>query len=106
MVEDLSFKRLPCHERAAVEIVVEGRKVIAYEGDSVAAAVMHAGLRPTRKTALSDVGRAPYCMMGVCFECLMNINGKANIQACMTEVREGMVITVQQGARELVGEIR
>ncbi|WP_417228177.1 (2Fe-2S)-binding protein [Amphritea sp.] len=106
MAADLSFKRLPCNERAEVEIIVEGQKVTALEGESVAAAVLHAGLRPTRKTPVSDASRAPYCMMGVCFECLMNINGKPNTQACMTEVHEGMVITIQQGTRELFGETR
>ena len=103
MAADLSFNRLPCNERAAVEITVEGRKVIALDGETVAAAVMRSGLRPTRTTPVSGAGRAPYCMMGVCFECLMNIDGKPNKQACMTEVREGMVVTVQQGARELGG---
>ncbi|WP_290702796.1 (2Fe-2S)-binding protein [Amphritea sp.] len=104
MAADFSFNRLPCNERAEVEITIEGHKVIALEGETVAAAVMHSGLRPTRTTAVSGTGRAPYCMMGVCFECLMNIDGKPNTQACMTEVSEGMVITVQQGAREIGGD--
>ncbi|SEQ53406.1 2Fe-2S iron-sulfur cluster binding domain-containing protein [Amphritea atlantica] len=103
MAADFSFNRLPCHERAEVEITVEGQKIFALEGETVAAAVMHAGLRPTRTTPVSGSGRAPYCMMGVCFDCLMNIDGKPNTQACMTEVREGMVITVQTGAREVSG---
>ncbi len=104
MAADFSFNRLPCNERAEVEITIEGHKVVALEGETVAAAVMHSGLRPTRTTAVSGAGRAPYCMMGVCFECLMNIDGKPNTQACMTEVSEGMVITVQQGAREIGGD--
>ena len=106
MAADFSFNRLPCNERAEIEITVEGQTVIALEGETVAAAVMYAGLRPTRTTPVSGSGRAPYCMMGVCFECLMNIDGKPNTQACMTEVHKGMVITVQQGSRELAGETR
>ena len=82
----------------------EGPKWTALEGERVAAVVMRAGLRPTRPTPVSGTGRAPYCMMGVCFECLMNIDGKPNTQSCMTEVREGMVISVQQGAREVGGD--
>jgi len=39
-------------------------------------------------------------MMGVCFECLMEINGRANTQACMTPVEEGMQVLFQQGARQ------
>lgn len=104
MAADFSFKRLPCNERTEVEIIVEGHKVTALEGEMVAAVVMRAGLRPTRTTPVSGTGRAPYCMMGVCFECLMNIDGKPNTQSCMTEVREGMVISVQHGAREVGGD--
>jgi D-hydroxyproline dehydrogenase subunit gamma len=55
----------------------------------------------TRTTPVSGSPRAPYCMMGVCFECLMEIDGIANRQACMVRVRPGMRITRQQGARML-----
>jgi len=100
---DSRFNRLPQQEQKTVTIYVEGNPVTANEGESVAAAVLKAGVRPTRTTATSGSGRAPYCMMGVCFECLMEINGKPNIQACMTEVHEGMNVAVQAGARRVPG---
>ena len=59
MAADFSFKRLPCNERTEVEIIVEGHKVTALVGAKVAAVVMRAGLRPTRKTAVSGTGRGP-----------------------------------------------
>lgn len=37
-------------------------------------------------------------MMGVCFECLVEIDGIPNRQACMIPVREGMVVRRQKGA--------
>lgn len=40
--------------------------------------------------------RAPYCLMGVCFECMMEIDGEENVQSCLVEVREGMKIKRQQ----------
>ena len=45
--------------------------------------------------------RAPYCMMGVCFDCLAEIDGIPNRQSCMVAARPGMHIRRQRGARRL-----
>jgi hypothetical protein len=55
-----------------------------------------------RNTPVTDSPRLPYCMMGICFDCLMTIDGVPNQQACQLEVRENMTIEVQQGAAELL----
>ena len=52
-----------------------------------------------RETPVTGAKRLPYCMMGVCFDCLAEIDGVPNRQACMVEVREGMTIRPQRGAR-------
>lgn len=93
------FRRLPSRPAAAVTLTVDGRPVTAREGDTVAAAVLAAGLPSTRTTPVSGAPRAPYCLMGVCFECLMEIDGVPNRQACMTPVRDGMTVRSQHGAR-------
>ena len=49
--------------------------------------------------AVSGSPRAPYCMMGVCFDCLMEIDGVGNRQACLTPVADGMQVRRQRGAR-------
>ena len=77
---------------AKVRFTFEGREVDAREGDSVAAALIAAGIGPIRSSAVSGEPRAPYCMMGVCFECLVEIDGIANRQACMVRVRPGMQV--------------
>ncbi|WP_210395549.1 (2Fe-2S)-binding protein [Motiliproteus sediminis] len=100
MASDSAFKRLPANPAAVVNIWVEGQPITARAGESVAAAVLAAGLGPTRTTPVSAAPRAPYCMMGVCFECLMEIDGQPNSQGCMTQVSEGMQVRFQQGARE------
>jgi D-hydroxyproline dehydrogenase subunit gamma len=79
----------------------EGRDIAARPGDSVAAALLAAGVRDFRATALSGSVRGPWCMMGVCFDCLVEIDGVANRQACMTRVESGMSVRRQRGAREL-----
>ncbi len=79
----------------------DGRSLEAMEGDSVAAALLAAGVVSLRDTPVSAAPRAPYCMMGVCFDCLVEIDGVPNRQACLTLVTDGMVVTRQRGAREV-----
>jgi predicted molibdopterin-dependent oxidoreductase YjgC len=93
------FARPP--DTDTVTIHVDGAPVAARAGDSVAAALIAAGIVATRTTPVSDSPRGPYCMMGVCFECLMVIDGIASRQACLTPVREGMRVERQRGARPL-----
>ena len=85
-----------------IRFVYEGSEVIAQPGDSVAAALLLAGETSLRTTPVSGLRRAPYCMMGVCFECLMEIDGVGNRQACMTPVTPGMQVRQQRGPRDLL----
>ena len=66
---------------------------------SVAAALLAVGVRRFRESPVSGGARAPYCMMGTCFECLLDIDGVPNRQACMVPLRAGMVVRTQSGAR-------
>lgn len=87
----------------ALSILWEGQPLACRSGDSVAAALLAAGVADCRDTPVRGVPRGPFCMMGVCFDCLVTIDGQPNRQACMTPAREGMVVLRQRGARE-VGE--
>ena len=82
-----------------IAVDVEGRIVQVPEGASAAAAVLVAGLASIRDTPVGHNERAPYCMMGVCFDCLAEIDGVPNRQSCMVGVQPGMRIRRQRGAR-------
>jgi len=84
-----------------VAVEVEGRTIRVPQGASAAAAVLLAGLSSIRDTAIGGGARAPYCMMGVCFDCLAEIDGVPNRQSCMIAVRPGMRIRRQRGRRHL-----
>jgi hypothetical protein len=84
-----------------VEVAVEGRTIRVPPGASAAAAVLLAGLSSIRDTAVGGGERAPYCMMGVCFDCLAEIDGVPNRQSCMVVVEPGMCIRRQRGRRLL-----
>ncbi len=83
------FARLP-DDRQVVTIVVDGTPVAARAGDTVAAALLGAGLRAFRATAVSGAPRGPFCMMGSCFDCVVTIDGQRNVQACLARVADGM----------------
>ncbi len=91
------FKALP-EQAPRVSVSIEGRTVRVPAHWSVAAAVLAQELDSTRESPVSGAARAPYCLMGVCFECLMEIDGEPNQQACLRRVRAGMVIKRQRGA--------
>lgn len=95
------FRRLPDANGRSVTLTVDGQTVSACETDSVAAALIAAGILACRTTPVSGAPRAPYCLMGVCFECLVTIDGVGSRQACLVRVREGMQVETQRGARSV-----
>ncbi|HEX3790377.1 MAG TPA: (2Fe-2S)-binding protein [Pseudonocardiaceae bacterium] len=80
----------------AVTITVDGRSTTAYLGESVAAALMADGELATRTTTGGEP-RGLFCGMGVCFDCLVVVDGVPGTRACVTWVREGMDIARQDG---------
>lgn len=93
------FRRLD-EGAGVVTLEIDGRVVHACTGDTVAAAMLAAGIDHCRTTPVSDAPRAPYCLMGVCFECLVTVDGIGNRQGCLVPVRDGMRIETQHGKRE------
>jgi predicted molibdopterin-dependent oxidoreductase YjgC len=78
-------------------IEVDGQPVEASAGETVAAVLLAMGRRGFRRT---DKGRAPrglFCGMGVCFDCLVTVDGVPNVRACMTPVRAGMAVDTAGG---------
>lgn len=94
------FRRLPDLAGAAVNVIVDGKTIRARTGDTVAAALLAGGVPHCRTTAVSGEPRGPYCMMGVCFDCLVMIDGIGNRQGCLVQVADGMRIETQHGTRE------
>ncbi len=91
------FKRLQAVARAADDIAIEldGETVTVPAAVSVAAALLYLDAIPMRNTLVSGAPRAPFCMMGVCFECLIEIDGVGDQRACQVQVRRGMRVRLQ-----------
>lgn len=87
-------------QRKTIVIRVEGRDLQALEGQTLASALLGAGVVPFRRTPVSGAPRAPLCLMGVCFDCLVDVDGQHNVQSCLVEVRGGMQVRLPAGARK------
>lgn len=99
------FRRLPeqagMAARGDVPFVLNGQPAVGAEGDTVAAALLALGHDSCRETAVSGVPRGPYCMMGVCFDCLVTVDGVGNRQGCLVRLRPGMQVETQRGRRDI-----
>src|SRR5204862_3500972 len=95
------FRRRPDADPATIPLIVEGRTALVPLGASAAAAVLVAGFRSIRETPVEGRERGPYCMMGICFDCLAEIDGVPNRQSCTVTARPEMRIRRQRGAREI-----
>ncbi|MGG5809058.1 (2Fe-2S)-binding protein [Falsiroseomonas sp. CW058] len=85
-------------------ILWDGREVPARAGESLAAALLAAGITAFRETPVSGAPRGAFCMMGACFDCLVVLEGEENVQACLVPVRAGLRAAPQRGVRSLAEE--
>ena len=77
---------------ATLAVIVDGEPVPAYPGETVATVLLALG-RPTfRHTDHLHAPRGLFCGMGVCFDCLVTVDGQPNVRACVTPVHAGMVV--------------
>ena len=84
--------RLPQVQRGEqITVQIDGQPVAAFAGETVAAVLLAKGQRGFRRTA-GGQARGFFCGMGICYDCLVSVDGTANIRACITPVADGMVI--------------
>ena len=85
-----------------VTVTICGEEVDVPENISAAAAfLLHSQDIHFRTSPVKGESRAPLCMMGVCFECLLEINNVSQTQGCLVRVEEGMKINRQSGVKAL-----
>lgn len=83
---------------AEVRLTIDERPATAFLGESVAAALLTDGTDDlATRTTRAGEPRGVFCGMGVCFDCLVVVDSVPGTRACMTWVREGMVVSRQDG---------
>lgn len=92
-MKKVSHNRLPHGTRGPeVRFELDGQPCIAFEGETIATVLLAEGRRTFRLSPKEHQPRGLYCGMGVCFECIVTVNGILNVRACMTPVEAGMKI--------------
>lgn len=96
------FKKLPDgpKQSARLTVRINGTDVDAHDGETVASVMLRVE-SAQRRTPVSGSRRAPFCMMGVCFDCLVVVDGVSSTQGCLVPVRDGMRIDRQDGMGEV-----
>jgi len=89
--------RKAVEKKVPFEIEVDGEKIPAFEGETIAAAILAAGIQVFRKTSKRKEGRGIYCGVGTCCECRMIVNGKPNVLACQTVASPNCKVQTQIG---------
>ncbi len=88
-----SERDLPLVRRGkAVRVEVDDKAVEAFEGETIAAVLIANGVRAFRYTRKGHNPRSIYCGMGVCYDCLVTVDGVHHVRACVTPVTDGMRI--------------
>jgi len=88
-------RRIPTHRGDPVEFSFDGRPVQARAGETVAAALLAAGVTGFGRTPDGEP-REPFCNMGTCFDCAVTVDGQPLVRTCLTPVRDGMRITPRE----------
>lgn len=94
------FRKLHEPSGEAVTVFIDGVPVVAEADDTVATVLLRQAALWVRTTPVSETRRAPYCMMGVCFDCLALVDGTL-VQTCLAPVHEGIRIERQLGRRRV-----
>lgn len=90
---DESLRLSDVERGRGVRFTFDGDVVVACEGETIAAALLASGRRIIRRTPRSGAPRGLFCSMGVCFDCVVTINGGSGVRACVVPVTEGLIVT-------------
>ncbi|MGX1273405.1 (2Fe-2S)-binding protein [Streptomyces phaeoluteigriseus] len=81
----------------AFTVTFDGREIEALPGWTIAAALWSAGVVAWRTTREEGRPRGVFCGIGVCFDCLVTVDGRPGRRACLVPATPGADIRTQEG---------
>ncbi len=85
------FRELKEGSKKEVVFFFEGKKLTAFDGETIASALLRSGEIFFRESKKHNY-RGPFCMIGICFECLVDVDQMQSIQACQVIVKNNMQV--------------
>lgn len=95
------FRKISPPSTPSLTLTIDGKPVTAERGETVASVMMRQPQPSCRNTPVHGSPRAPFCMMGVCFDCLAIVDGVSSTQTCLIAVEQGMCVERQDGRPEV-----
>ncbi len=83
-------------EEEKIDVLINGKIIKAFKGETIASTLLSNEYFAFKKNRKSSELRGPFCGMGVCFECLVTVNKDSRLQACVTQIEEGMEIEIDE----------
>ena len=93
----LEFKR-----DKEITFTYNGKKIKAYEGETIAASLYAAGIRVLKASSKYERPRGLFCAIGNCSSCHMVVDGVPNVKTCITKVEQGMVVQEEVGKGDII----
>lgn len=100
MTKETKIKRIPTKRGKPIYVTVDGHAAEAYAGETVATVLLANGNIIFQQDENAHAPCCLFCGMGVCFNCLVTINGLPNIRACVTPITAGMEIETREAHHE------
>lgn len=93
------FRKLTTNGRdqIAAQITIDGASIWIEDGEPLAAILLRFPPHISRTTPVTGRSRAPYCMMGACFDCVVDVDGQTSVRSCLVLARPGMRVERQKG---------
>lgn len=88
---------------AQLTLTFDGQRLQAVAGESIAATLIAHGIL-AQGVGKDGAARGHYCGMGVCHDCLVTVDGRAGVRACMTKVADGMQVRAQHTGKVRLDE--
>lgn len=80
----------------SLTISVDGTPTDARPGQTIAGVLLTSGRSVWRRTSRGSAPRGLFCGIGVCFDCLVTVNGDRDVRACQRRASDGDVVEIQR----------
>ena len=80
----------------SLTISVDGTPTEGRPGQTIAGVLLTSGRSVWRRTSRGSAPRGLFCGIGVCFDCLVTVNGDRDVRACQRRASDGDVVEIQR----------
>ena len=84
---------------APLESTLDVETLIGVVGQTIAGVLLVSGKASWRSTSRYQQPRGVFCGIGVCFDCIAEVNGLPDVRCCLRRALDGDVVVTQHVVR-------